>query len=97
MRIIILLSFLFTSACAQLAVTREDSSTKSETKELHFASFGWGFLQLGRTLDENELCTGGKIDKLDFGMGTGDVLLSAVTIGIYTPYRIKVTCRNRQN
>lgn len=77
--------------CA-VKVVRDDAQVTGETKVYQINSFLWAFVP-GRKLPSGpELCPGGQVQTLDLSMAASDVLLTVVTIGIYVPHQVQVTC-----
>lgn len=79
--------------CA-MKVVRDDSPAAGQVKEYELNSFLWAFIPGTKLPPASELCPGGKVQTLDLGMETSQVLLTAVTIGIFVPYKAAVTCKN---
>lgn len=82
------------TGCAQLRITRDESAAVGANREIVIHSFLWAFIP-GRALPPvDQMCPGGRVESLDFGMKSQDVMLTAVTLGIYVPHRVIVTCKN---
>jgi hypothetical protein len=94
MRLALLLILLATSACNHLRVQRGESTPRpvASTHEYKLNSFLWGFVPGPRLQPESILCPGGRIESLDLRMSGTDVLLTAVTVGIFVPHRVTVGC-----
>ena len=94
MRYLVLPILLAFTACNHLSVQRGEATPRpvSTSTEYKMNSFLWGIIPGPRLSPEPQLCPGGRIEALDLRMSGTDVLVSTVTIGIYVPHRVKVSC-----
>jgi Bor protein len=78
--------------CGHMTVQRSESVVSSDVEhEYSTASFLFGFVP-ARRLSEVELCANAKVQKLSVRMTGGDVGLALITLGIYLPQKILVSC-----
>jgi len=62
----------------------------AETKTLWTNGFFWG--AVGDTIDTGAVCNGRPVTRVTTDRSFGNAVVSWVTLGIYTPSRMKVTC-----
>lgn len=94
MRLVLLPLSLFLIQCSTLNVYRGEvqKNLTSDVMKVETSHFLWGILPANPSLVEDQLCPGSRLDAAQMGMTGGDVLLTAVTLGIYVPSRVTVTC-----
>jgi len=98
MKLLLVLAILV-SGCARLTVVRDENVAPAavDKKNVKLHSFLWEIIPGKRIPPQQILCPSGRIERLDFGMDTGEVLLTLVTLGIYVPHHVDVTCTNQKN
>ena len=62
----------------------------AETKTLWTNGFFWG--AVGDTIDTGAVCNGRPVTRVTTDRSFGNAVVSWVTLGIYTPSRMRVTC-----
>lgn len=66
------------------------SNPSAETHSRWVNGFFWG--AVGDVVDASEVCGGRPVTKVSTYRSPGNLLLQLVTLGIYTPSRVQVTC-----
>jgi hypothetical protein len=93
MRAIFAILLICLSACSHLLIQRgEEKSAEGPVQRIELRSFIWGFVPHRKIRPEAELCPNGRIRTADLKMDQQDVLLTIVTLGIYIPHRVDITC-----
>ena len=92
LRVIFIFTTLLLQSCADLEVRRSESTpTVTEAPEFETHSYIFGFVPGGR-LFQSELCPQTRIETMRLHMTKGDVGLALVTLGIYVPQHLTVSC-----
>jgi hypothetical protein len=52
----------------------------------------WAFDQAGPQPNVQQICQGGTVSRVETHRGGGDIFMSILTIGMYTPSSVRVTC-----
>lgn len=94
MRFVLLPLSLLLVQCSTLNVYRgeDQKNFTSNVMKVETSHFLWGILPANPGLVEDQLCPDSRLDAAQMGMTGGDVLLTAVTLGIYVPSRVTVNC-----
>jgi hypothetical protein len=89
------LFFLISFAgCSHLTLYRGDEHpSQGETQDVPADSYLWGFANVSKIPPESELCPKSRIETIDMKMTGQDVLITMITLGIYVPHRVEITCR----
>lgn len=81
----------FASGCFRTtAIIPTYPTAIAETKTLWTNGFFWG--SVGDTVDTGAVCDGRPVTRVTTDRSFGNALVSWVTLGIYTPSRMRVTC-----
>jgi hypothetical protein len=84
-------SLLFAGGCFRTtAIIPTYPTAMAETKTMWTNGFFWG--AVGDTVDTGAMCNGRPVTRVTTDRSAGNVLVSWVTLGLYTPSRIAVTC-----
>ena len=87
-----ILALGFQLGCGNMTVQRSESAVGSDQQsEYSTTAFLFGFIP-ARRLSEVELCPQAKVQKLSLHMTGGNVGLALITLGIYIPQTIRVSC-----
>ncbi len=87
-----ILALGFQVGCGNMTIQRSESAVGSDLQgEYSTASFLFGFIP-ARRLSEVELCPQAKVQKMSVHMTGGNVGLALLTLGIYIPQTIHVSC-----
>jgi hypothetical protein len=90
--------FLVLASCSHLTFSRSESPLPlGETKIFRLNSFVFGAIPAAKIPPESEVCPKARIESIDMNMSGQDVTLSLVTIGIYVPHRVTITCSKELN
>lgn len=96
MRTLLALLTCFTVGCSHLTLTRSEEAVSSqETHDFAVSSYLLGFLTLTKLPPVTEICIKSRLESVDMKMESSDVLLTIVTLGLYVPHRVVVTCGKR--
>jgi Bor protein len=81
-------------ACQHLTIHRGSGEpTAGGTSTMISAdSYLWGVARGSSLPRESELCPKSRIETVDMKMTGKDVLWTLLTLGLYVPYRVVVTC-----
>ncbi len=84
-------AILFGAGCMKTtAIIPSFPAAIAETKSFWTNGFFWG--AVGDTVDTGAVCNGRPVTRVTTDRSVGNVLVSWVTLGIYTPARMSVTC-----
>jgi len=98
MRLLFVLTLLFPLGCQHMVINRADPPRAlGESHEMEIDSFFRGALPATKIPPEKEVCPKSRIENVELRMSGSDVLLSIVTLGIYVPHRVILTCAKEVN
>lgn len=85
---------LFLIQCSSLNVYRgeDQKNFTSNVMKVETGHYFWGLLPSEKGLLEQHLCPESRLDAAQMGMSFGEVLIGVVTLGIYVPSRVMVSC-----
>lgn len=84
---------LLLSSCANLDVHRNDTPQNGGEKiNIKLNSFLFGFVPGPKLPPMPDICPKGRMEMVEFDKSPGDAWLSVVTLGVYVPHRVAVTC-----
>lgn len=89
----LLIMILFSAlACSHLTLHRGEGLITGDTQIVSDDYYLWGFGSGHGPFYEKDLCPNSRIETMDMKMTGSDVLISLVTLGIYVPNRLEITC-----
>ncbi|HND09668.1 MAG TPA: hypothetical protein PKL17_07100 [Pseudomonadota bacterium] len=88
---VLAIGMLFASGCFKTtAIIPTYPMAMSETRTMWTNGFFWG--AVGDTVDTGAVCGGRPVMRVTTDRSFGNAVVSWVTLGIYTPSRLRVTC-----
>lgn len=93
MRVVIASLFIFLAACSDLQVSRGPSATVKPAPDriIRIHSYIFGAISQEK-IYERDVCPGGRIETMQLRMSPGEVGLALVTLGIYFPQNVEISC-----
>ncbi len=70
----------------------QNSDPAAKTSKYETPFFLWGLIPGLKVLSEAEMCPNSRMAAASLGMTTGDVMIGIVTLGLYVPSRVIVSC-----
>lgn len=93
-RTLLLTAIAFSLGCVNLRFNRaEHSPPAGHQVEYKARKMVFGFVPLRSIPPLDTICGSSRFESAEMKMNAGDVLLTMVTLGIYVPQRVAITCR----
>lgn len=97
MRLISLLLLTFTIGCASTTIIRRPVTGDVRDVRMRHNIGLWGLVELSDPVDPEAVCRPLEWVKLNSRFNVTGILLGVVTLGIYTPAAVTVTCAPPQS
>ncbi|MGZ3722849.1 MAG: hypothetical protein ACXVA9_07975 [Bdellovibrionales bacterium] len=92
------LLFLLSLGCSHLTLSRTETSTRGgDVHVFELDSFLFSTLNFTKIPPETEICPSSRLEFIDLSMTGDDVLTAIVSLGLYVPHRVTITCSSALN
>lgn len=92
MRALLVLSLFISTSCSTLSVQRAPAPTNPDRQSYRLPSYFLGFLPVKNAESHILHCPPDAVTLYEFEMTGVDVLISVLTVGLFVPQHMHVTC-----
>lgn len=93
--LVIFMTLVSLAGCTSMTVERDKvvTHTPTQTHKMTYHFFLWGFANLPNTRNFQQVCAPDTWSTFKMRMRWQEAALTMLTLGIYTPYQVEVSCQ----